>query len=826
MRMEIDENNLCVSVDADVKVNDLQNFLKNANYSLPIYPAKKDITVKEWIENETANFGSYKYGGLYSSLRSAKILVGEDEIETGFKVSNFGSGIDLNALIINSRGTLGELKSAIFKIVPFNEKRTLSYEFESINEFENSLTKLINSKSSPYSISFNIYKKIIINIIVETKEEEKFVEEVFKNAVKTKEEEIFFDKEVIGEWILPLENIYSLAKEIYMKVILIDRSTAYISISGARDEQIHEDISDYVRKCNGKIVFPKNLKKELEINGKYALFVNSAIKKVFDPFLKVKKEEEITKLSKETEELTPYGFTHFFPMPFKKGLSELQKKELKNLFEDRITFDVFDRLCYISDLAPLPKEIAIAFKTMPDAVVRTKTTEEIVKLMKFSSENEIPITPRGSASWGFGGAISTQGGIVLDLTAMNEILELNKENFYVVVQCGTTWKKLIEKLNEEGFILGAYPSSFPAATIGGWIANGGAGIGNYKYGSAIEQCRNLKIVFYNGEVINTAYNKISSPLFYNLNGLFVGSEGTLGIISEITLRIYPKGEFLPLSYSFNELKDASLPIIKLARKNVFPYNISITDEKHYFFLKEIGEEIPNINSTINIILEGTKEENERDEKIIDEIMINGVKQKKEFAKREMEEISYELRARRLGPGGALGEVVIPVKNFSKMVEKTKEIVKELKMNVAMNSSLIDKNSLAFKPYYILDARDMIKSMMAMGFVKKFMDEGIELGGKPTGLGIWFASSLEKFHSKKNLIKRAIEGDETADLIRDFKTAFDPYLLINPGKHTEIRTRFGIAIPPFAMDIILSFLAKFKGMFPEDKIKKEEKGVEL
>lgn len=84
------------------------------------------------IEDENANFGSYKYGGLYSSLRSVKILVGEDEIETGFKVSNFGSGIDLNALIINSRGTLGELKSAIFKIVPFNEKRTLSYEFKSI----------------------------------------------------------------------------------------------------------------------------------------------------------------------------------------------------------------------------------------------------------------------------------------------------------------------------------------------------------------------------------------------------------------------------------------------------------------------------------------------------------------------------------------------------------------------------------------------------------------------------------------------------------------------------------------------------------------------
>lgn len=484
------------------------------------------------------------------------------------------------------------------------------------------------------------------------------------------------------------------------------------------------------------------------------------------------------------------------------------KKIVDIVGEERVRKDEFERRMYSHDLAPLPKMMEISFKMMPDYVVKPESAEEVAKIVKVAIKEQIPIIPRGAATSAFGGAVPTQGGIVLDMTNMNDILEIDEENLCAMVEPGVIWKTLYDTLLDKGFFLGAYPSSAPAATVGGWINTGGVGIGSYKYGGAGNQIRSLEVVLPNGNIIETGFkNVIPNSSGYNLNDLFVGSEGTLGIVTKVTLKIHPGPEELrPLSYAFHDLKAAFKVINELVKAKITPLHIGFLDGTHFELLRKLGKDVPDVGGMLNIALEGDRAMIDYEERIIDQIMekYGAEKQSKEVAKHEWEERSFEFRVKRLGPTMIGGEVFIPVNKFQEAIDGINVLIKKMKLRGWITGVVSDRNTVAFMPYYLTDERKLIKFLTSMAFIKKLGDLAFKLGGRPAGLGIFFAFNLKRMH-----------GDGAATM-HDIKVAIDPYNIMNPGKLTEGLTRFGFPIPALAMNLGMDAMAIIKSMLPKER----------
>ena len=144
-----------------------------------------------------------------------------------------------------------------------------------------------------------------------------------------------------------------------------------------------------------------------------------------------------------------------------------------------------DRMLYGHDLAPLPKEAGFAFKNVPDVVVRPSNIEQLSKIAALAFKTGVAVTPRGASTWGLGGSMPVSGGILLDMSSkMNKVHSVDKVNMCVKADAGCTWKQIMDACEKEGLFVGSTPSSFPSATLGGWISTGGIGIGGYKYGGA------------------------------------------------------------------------------------------------------------------------------------------------------------------------------------------------------------------------------------------------------------------------------------------------------------------------------------------------------
>ena len=483
---------------------------------------------------------------------------------------------------------------------------------------------------------------------------------------------------------------------------------------------------------------------------------------------------------------------------------------VKIVGKENVTDDMFERQLYNHDLAPLPKHIALMFKIVPDIVVRPKTAEQISRILILARKEKVPVTPRGAASWGIGGGVPSQGGILLDMTSMNHILEIDQENQRITVEAGVTWKEVIEALEQldpgttitkHGFRIGAYPSSAPAATIGGWINTGGIGVGSYKYGGAENQIRSMEVVLPNGNIVTTGFPNVhANSSGYDLTRLFIGSEGTLGVITKATIKLYPKPEvFLPISYSLPDMDAASQAMTMLTKEDFIPLHISYLDKNHSEYLIELGLSTHEVNALVNIALEGSKATVAEQETIIDGIMatFGGEKLDKSMAVHEWDERYFELRVKPLGPSLILYEVFVPVSKLYEAIARFNDFAAKRKLPTGVTGIITDRNTATLMPYFLVDERKLIEFMTSLSTVAALSDIAFDLGGRPAGLGTFWAANLPRLHGK------------ASHVMDDIKTAIDPYGLLNPGKTLEGVTRYGIPIPGIAMKFGMGGMALFR-----------------
>ena len=211
-------------------------------------------------------------------------------------------------------------------------------------------------------------------------------------------------------------------------------------------------------------------------------------------------------------------------------MNKQARTALETQFGDRVSFEKTERLVYSHDTASLPKMVKQTLKTVPDAVVQPLNTADVIFITKFSREHKIPLTPRGAASSGWGGAIPTRGGIVVDFSRMRQILNIDKTKGTIRTEAGAIWKNLEIALNKQGLALRLYPSSAMSATVGGWVAEGGGGIGSYEYGRISQNLESITIVTPEGEIRTLQGEDMD---------LVTDAEGITGMIVEVTVKTRP-----------------------------------------------------------------------------------------------------------------------------------------------------------------------------------------------------------------------------------------------------------------------------------------------
>jgi len=490
--------------------------------------------------------------------------------------------------------------------------------------------------------------------------------------------------------------------------------------------------------------------------------------------------------------------------------SEVARRSLiRAVRPDRYSESLLERLVTSHDLAPMPKVAALAFKMMPDAVIRPKEAEEVAEVIQIANSWDIPVTPRGGGSWGFGGAVPNNGGVLLDMTSMDKIISLDAERGIVRVQPGVVWLRLDEWLRRRGYFVPYYPSSAPGATIGGWISTGGVGVGSYKYGAARDNVRSLQVVLPSGRIIDTAHISDSKhPSQFDLTSFFIGSEGSLGIVTSIDLQVYPDPEaFFPASYSFANMDMAYNALAKISEARLKPYHVAFVDDNTFRFLRAMGREAPEVGGMINLVFEGQKAKVDEELKFFDALMtsIGGKRESDAVSHHEWMERSYELRTKKLGTGAVIGEALVPIGETAAVARETLQLVKKMKMSLAVNGYLIDRGTVAFLPYYLTDERRWIKSISSLSFVKKFLDISNAHGGRGVGLGLFMANNV-----------RAMRDVNTVKLLRKIKYDIDPHGRVNGGKTVELKLRFGIRVGPRLFRAGMNALAILKRMYPRDK----------
>ena len=437
----------------------------------------------------------------------------------------------------------------------------------------------------------------------------------------------------------------------------------------------------------------------------------------------------------------------------------------------KISTEPEDLVCYGFDASGL--------EGLPSAVAWPKNTEEVVRVMRYAWQNEIPVTPRGAGTGMTGGSIPLKGSIVLTFEKMNRLLALDTENLNVIVEPGMINGRLQRELEYLGFFYPPDPASMNFCTIGGNVAENAGGPRALKYGVTKDYVMELEAVLPNGEVIITGVKTPKGVVGYDLTRLLTGSEGTLAVITKIRLRILPlPEEVITLLVTFDNLEASGAAISKIIASGVIPRTLEFMDAETIAAVesfKPVG--IPKgVEALLLIELDGhpaaiTKEAAKiadictslnAEVKMAEDAAARG---KLWEARRAVSPALYNLSPTKINE-----DIVVPRNKIPDMLKYLKKLSEESGIKIVNFGHAGDGN---IHVNIMVDRNDAERYRQAEALVKEIFNMTLDFGGTISGehgVGITKASYIGMEIKKHEL-----------DLMKGIKNIFDPKGLLNPGK---------------------------------------------
>ena len=458
-------------------------------------------------------------------------------------------------------------------------------------------------------------------------------------------------------------------------------------------------------------------------------------------------------------------------------MSKLNTKEracLTEMFGNRASFNKTERVLYGHDIAAMPSLIKpLIGNTVPDAVVQPQTEEELVELVRWANEKHIVLTPRGKASSGYGGVLPVNKGVVVDFYRMNHIIKIDKEAQKSTVQAGVVWEKLDRELSKHGLTLRLYPTSYPASTVGGWLAQGGAGIGSYEMGWFPGNVVSARVVLPDASIKEFTGEDLK---------LVADAEGITGLISEVTMRLKPIEEIGLIAIGCADAHGMQQVMQAIVNDNLPIWSMMFINPRmaelknkaplreHYGHPAEKRILLPAAYIT-------TLAFRESDQRHVTDKLASIIKPcqaeilSDAIARQEWEHRFKLMIVKRLGPSLVPTEVVIPL---SAMGDVMTEIEKKVAQPI-VKEGIVIRNSKDGKPEVVIlgfipsDQRKFNYNFI-FGLALTIMKIAERHGGRPYATGLYFVGNASE-----------VFGTERLKRLREFKARIDPNGIMNPKK---------------------------------------------
>lgn len=419
---------------------------------------------------------------------------------------------------------------------------------------------------------------------------------------------------------------------------------------------------------------------------------------------------------------------------------------------------------------------------LPDAVAFPETTEEVAAIMKVCTRHQCPVIPYGIGTSLEGHVIPVQGGVSVDTSRMKAVLTINTEDMDAVVQPGVSRTQLNEELRATGLMFTVDPGA--DATMGGMAATRASGTNTVRYGSMRENVMALEVVLADGQIIRTGTRARKSSAGYDLTRLFVGSEGTLGIITELTVRLFGQPETMSAATcAFPTVDDAVNSVIMAIQMGIPMARIELLDEVQ---MKGMNTYNPDMNmpEIPHLFLEfhGTEgsvaEQVSTFNSVAEEFGVSNF----QWASKEEERnrlwkarhsAYYAGKSLRPGADGLVTDCCVPISSLSACIAKTKELINEYELVAPLVGHVGDGN---FHLLILVDTSDEDEMQRATKLAAEVNHIALEFGGTVTGEhGV--GTGKKKYMHDEHGAAYAIMGS--------IKKTLDPDNLMNPGKLVSV-----------------------------------------
>lgn len=432
------------------------------------------------------------------------------------------------------------------------------------------------------------------------------------------------------------------------------------------------------------------------------------------------------------------------------------------------------------DLIPYGFDGTAAIKRLPACVVFPETVEEISALVKLARAERCPIVTRGSGTGLSGGSVPVEDGVVMCLLKFDRILELDTKNLTMLVECGVITKAISEAAEQAGLFYPPDPGSMKVSTIGGNVAENSGGLRGLKYGVTRNYVMGVEVVMPDGRVCFFGNKCVKDVAGYSMRDLFIGSEGTLGIVTKVLLRLLPRPPARrTLLAEFPTMEGASDTVSAIIENKIIPCTLEFLDRVTIGCVEDFaGIGLPRDAEAV-LLMESDGHPAVVEEEVATMSRIareHGASQVKVAGSAtEADQLATARRSAfsalaRMRPTTVLEDATVPRSELTRMIRFIQEVGKRHNLRIGTFGHMGDGN---LHPTFLTDEKDKEEMERVEKAMIEIFDFAIELGGTITGEhGVGLA--------KKRFLPRQL-SDDSLEAMRSVKNALDPDHLLNPGK---------------------------------------------